>query len=127
VEQDKYLSKNKGSYAEAYAARAPWTHRFDLRFAQDVSVNIAGKRNTLQFTVDILNFGNLLNSEWGVNKNMFEANDGQILRYEGRDGNNVPRFSMVTDSDGNYLSNSYSTFYNYNQLWSLQLGVRYIF
>nr|MBD3623090.1 hypothetical protein [Sunxiuqinia sp.] len=68
-----------------------------------------------------------MNSEWGVEKNMFEANNGQILRYEGADANNVPTFSMVKDSDGNYLSKSYSTYYNYNQCWQLQVGVRYIF
>jgi hypothetical protein len=127
VEQDKYLNKNKGEYAEAYAARAPWVHRFDLRLAQDFSVKVGGITNTLQFSLDFLNFGNLLNSEWGVNQNMFEANNGQILRYEGKDAGNVPSFSMVKDSDGNYLSKTYSTFYNYNQTWRLQLGVRYFF
>jgi hypothetical protein len=127
IEQDKYLSSNQGSYAESYAARAPWTHQFDLRFAQDFNFNVAGQKNTLQFTLDILNFGNILNSEWGVNKNMFEANNGQILRFEGVDASNVPSFSMATDADGNYLTNSYSTYYNYNQTWQLQLGVRYIF
>ncbi len=127
VEQDKYLSKHKGEYAEAYSARAPWVHTFDLRFAQDFSLNVGGTRNTLQFSLDFLNFGNLLNSEWGVNKNMFEANNGQILTYEGVDANNVPSFSMVQDDDGTYLSNSYSTYYNYNQTWRLQLGVRYFF
>ena len=127
VDQDNYLSRNKGSYAEAYAARAPWTHRFDLRFAQDFSINIAGQRNTLQVSLDILNFGNLLNNEWGVHQNMFAANNGQILRYEGRDDNNVPSFSMATDRDGNYLTESYSTVFNRFQVWRLQLGVRYRF
>ncbi|MBW6496784.1 MAG: carboxypeptidase regulatory-like domain-containing protein [Bacteroidales bacterium] len=127
VEQDKYLSKNKGSYAEAYAARAPWTHRFDLRIAQDFSINIAGQKNTLQFTFDFLNFGNLLNSEWGVYKNMSGANNGRILTYEGTDETNTPTFSMVKDSGGNYLTESYSTLYNFNQTWRLQLGVRYFF
>jgi len=127
VEQDRYLSRNKGSYAEAYAARAPWLHRFDLRFTQDVGTLIGGQRHALQFTFDILNFGNLLNSEWGVPKNMFAANNGQILRYEGKDENNVPSFSMAKDNDGNYLTESYSTFFNFNQLWRLQLGVRYSF
>ncbi len=40
---------------------------------------------------------------------------------------NVPSFSMVTDDDGNYLTESYSTYYNYTQCWQLQIGVRYIF
>ncbi len=127
VEQDRYLRNNKGQYAEAYAARAPWVHKFDLRIAREYYFTVAGKTNTLQFSLDFLNVGNLLNSEWGVNKNMFEANNGQILTYEGRDDNNVPTFSMVKDSDGNYLSNSYSTYFNYNQAWQLQFGVRYFF
>ncbi|HOO85277.1 MAG TPA: hypothetical protein PLS94_11965, partial [Prolixibacteraceae bacterium] len=127
MEQDKYLTKNKGGYAEAYAARAPWVHRFDLRVAQDFSVNVGGTKNTLQVSLDILNFGNLINSEWGVSKNMFAANDGQILNYEGYDDNKVPSFSMATDADGNFLKETYSTYYNYDQTWSFQLGVRYIF
>lgn len=127
IEQDDYLKNHKGKYAEAYAARAPWVHQFDLRIAREYYVKIGNTLNTLQFSLDFLNFGNLLNSEWGVEKNMFEANNGQILRYEGADANNVPTFSMVKDSDGNYLSKSYSTYYNYNQCWQLQVGVRYIF
>lgn len=127
VEQDKYLSKNKGSYAEAYAARAPWVHNFDLRIAREYYLNVGSATNTLQLSLDFLNFGNLLNSEWGVNKNMFGANNGRILKYEGKDNSNVPTFSMVKGSDGNYLSETYSTYYNYNQNWRLQIGIRYFF
>lgn len=127
VEQDKYLSNHKGQYAEAYAARAPWVHRFDLRFTQDFSVNISGQKNTLQFTLDFINFGNLINSEWGVFKNMSSSNNGQILTYEGMDANNTPSFSMVTDDDDNFLKETYSTYYNYSQVWYLQIGARYIF
>ena len=127
VEQDNYLRKNKGQYAEAYAARAPWLHRFDLRFLQDFSIDVAGTKNTLQFSLDFLNFGNLINSEWGVTKNMEKANNGRILKYEGKDAANVPSYSMVKNSNGEYLKETYSTYYNYNQTWRLQLGVRYFF
>jgi len=127
MEQDSYLSKHKGEYAEAYSARAPWVHNFDLRVAQDFSINTGDTKHTLQITLDILNFGNLINSEWGVSKNMFNSNNGQILTYEGMDAGNVPSFSMVTDDDGNYLSETYSTYYNYTQCWYIQIGARYIF
>jgi len=127
VEQDNYLRKHKGEYAEAYAARAPWVHRFDLRFTQDFSVNISGRKNTLQFTLDFVNFGNLINSEWGVFQTMSSSNNGQILTYEGMDADRTPSFSMVKDADGNYLKETYSTNYNYNQVWRLQIGARYIF
>ncbi|MDD4673382.1 MAG: carboxypeptidase regulatory-like domain-containing protein [Bacteroidales bacterium] len=127
VEQDKYLNNHKGQYAEAHAARAPWVHRFDLRFTQDFSVNISGQKNTLQLTLDFINFGNLINSKWGVFKTMSSSNYGQILTYEGKDANNTPSFSMAKDDDGNFLKETYSTYSNYSQVWSLQIGARYIF
>jgi len=127
MEQDSYLSSHKGEYAEAYSARAPWVNNLDLRFVQDISVNVGGSKNTLQLTCDILNFGNLINSEWGVYKNMFDANNGRILTYEGADDSNVPTFSMWKNDDGNYPTESYSTYFNRYQCWYLQLGLRYIF
>lgn len=127
AEQDNYLSKHKGEYAEAYAARAPWVSNFDLKLLQDFSVKVGGKSHTLQFNLDILNFGNMLNSEWGVNKTMSASNYGQILKYEGVDDNNVPSFSMAKNSDGEYLSKTYSTYYSYGQCWYLQVGLRYMF
>ena len=127
LEQDRYLSKHQGEYAEAYAARAPWVNTFDLRIARSYYLKVGKTTHTLQFTLDFLNFGNLINSEWGVSKNMYNSNNGQILTYEGVDAGNVPSFSMVTDADGNYLTETYSTNYNYYQCWQLQIGARYIF
>ncbi|MFC2113271.1 carboxypeptidase regulatory-like domain-containing protein [Bacteroidota bacterium] len=127
IEQDSYLKKHKGEYAEANSARAPWVHTFDLRLAQNFSINTGDTKHTLQLSLDMLNLGNLINSEWGVSKNMFNSNNGQILTYEGRDANNVPSFSMVQDDDGNYLKETYSTYYNYTQCWYMQIGARYIF
>lgn len=127
IDQDKYLKKHKGEYAEANAARAPWVHNFDLRFLQDFSVKAGKTTNTLQLSLDFLNFGNLLNSEWGVSKNMFNSNNGQILKYEGKDSNNVPSFSMYKNADSAYPTETYSTYSHYSQCWQLQLGIRYIF
>jgi hypothetical protein len=126
LEQDKYLSKHKGEYAEAYAARAPWVNRFDVRFVQDFSVKAGKTRNTLQLSVDLLNAGNLINSNWGVYKNMAASNNGAILRYEGRDASNVPSFSMAK-VDGEYPTQTYDTYLHISQVWSLQVGLRYIF
>jgi hypothetical protein len=126
IEQDKYLSKHKGEYAEAYAARAPWVNRIDFRFVQDFSIKAGSTTNTLQLSLDLLNAGNLLNSNWGVYKNMAASNYGAILSYEGHDAGNVPSFSME-QVDGAYPTETYSTYLNINQCWRLQLGLRYIF
>lgn len=131
AKQDKYLSKHMGEYAEAYSSRAPIVSKFDLRLLQDFNVKAGKSTNTLQLSVDILNFGNMLNSNWGVNKNMASSNYGSILKYEGKDNNNVPTYSTVKikDAGGNlaYPTTTYSTYYNYYQCWQLQVGIRYIF
>ena len=127
VEQDSYLKNHKGEYAEAYAARAPWVHRFDLSIVQDFSVKVGKTTNKLQLSLDIMNIGNLFNSKWGVRKTMANSNYGRILKYEGRDANNVPTFSMYRDGNGVAPTETYSYNHDYNECWSLQVGVRYIF
>ena len=126
LEQDKYLKANRGKYAEANAARAPWVHSFDLRFLQELYINAGKTKNTLQFSFDFINFGNLLNSKWGVVKNDNVSNRGKILKYEGKDANNVPTFSFVKVG-GEYLTQTYDYNYNFNQTWRLQVGVKYSF
>lgn len=134
LEKDKYLSSHKGQYADAYGAYAPMVHRFDLRFAQNFTVKAGKTKNTLQVSVDILNFGNLLKNTWGVNKQMIrEANQGKILRYEGvnKDGvsgtadDNVPYFSFFTDKEVPEIFTTYNDVTS--QTWKLQFGLRYIF
>lgn len=126
LEKDSYLSKHKGEYADAYAAFAPMVHRFDLRFAQNFTVKTGKTKNTLQVSLDILNFGNLLNNKWGVNKQMLPvANQGKILKYEGKDANNIPTYSFFSADD---IPEIYTTYNDVTgQTWKLQVGVRYIF
>jgi hypothetical protein len=126
MEQDKYLSKNKGKYAEAYAARAPFVHKFDLRILQDFYVKVGKSTNTLQLSFDFLNVGNLLNSKWGVNKSNSVSSNGRILTWVSTDANGVPTFSMPR-VNGEYPTKTYDHLQNYNQCWSLQVGLRYIF
>jgi hypothetical protein len=49
------------------------TKRMDLSVAQDVFTNLGGRRHGFQFRADILNFGNLLNSDWGVGHRMVNS------------------------------------------------------
>jgi len=128
MEQDTYLKNHKGQYAGASAVNAPWLHRFDLRVAQDFRVRAGKTVNTLQLSVDVLNFGNLLKNTWGVPKDdMSVSNNGAILKYESKDANNVPSFSFAKDKEGNYITETFATDYYYGNTWRLQLGLRYIF
>jgi hypothetical protein len=126
VEQDKYLSSHKGEYAEAYAARTPWVHRFDLRVAEDFAFNIGNTRHNFQLVFDFMNIGNLFNSKWGVYQINSISNNSSILKYEGQNTKKQPIFSMY-QKDGNYLTRSYDYNYHYGQCWKFQVGIRYIF
>jgi hypothetical protein len=70
IEQDSYLSKHRGEYAKRNAVFLPLVRRMDLSIAQDIFKNIGGKRNAFQLRLDILNFGNLLNKNWGVGQRL---------------------------------------------------------
>lgn len=107
VDQDSYLKNHKGEYAEAYAARAPWVHRFDLRITEDFSFKAGKTEHHFQLSLDFMNIGNMINSKWGVMKNASSSNGCRILKYEGMDDNKTPIFSMYK-INGEYPTETYS-------------------
>ena len=127
VNQDDYLKTRNGQYAERNASVIPMLHRFDLSVVQDIYLNVKGKRNTLQIRADILNFGNLLNNEWGVSQ---RATNPQILAFQSV-VNNVPTYRLATEkfADGTtgLIKNTYSKNASVFDVWTAQLGIRYIF
>lgn len=130
VNQDDYLKTRKGKYTEANAAYMPWLNRIDLKVAQEFKIKVGKQVNSLQFSVDILNAANLINSSWGVYHTTAPANYGRILNYEGVT-NNIPKYSMayLTDDAGEkYLINkTFDTSKTTSSVWMLQFGVRYTF
>ncbi len=126
LEQDKYLSSHKGQYAEAYSARSPWTHRFDLRLMEDFEFMVGTSKHAIQIAFDFMNIGNLLNSKWGVNRTDYICNNSRVLKYEGTDENRKPIFSM-NKVNGEYPTSSYDFLRSDNQCWQLQMSIKYIF
>ena len=129
VEQDSYLKKNKGKYAQSYAARSPWVHRFDLRIAEDFCFKTGKQDHKIQVSLDFLNVGNLIHSTWGISKVSTTVNDKayhKILKYEGKDSGNKPVFSMVK-VNGEYPTESYTYYQDYSECWKLQVGLKYFF
>ena len=128
IAQDPYLSTRRGQYAERNALALPFLHRFDLSVAQDVFVKIGGKRNAFQIRADILNFGNMLNNEWGVSQ---RAGAPQLLNFVSRDASNVPTYRLATQRDASGLTYLAKDTYMYNSsvfdVWTAQLGIRYTF
>ena len=130
VNQDKYLSRHKGEYADANAARMPWLNRFDLHLAQNFNVGAlrGSKRSneTLQLSLDIMNVGNLLNSSWGVMQTPSACNNAKVLEYKDTDAEGRPQFTMVKNNEG-LVSKTFDMDKSNSNCWYLQLGVKLIF
>ncbi|MFP2997564.1 carboxypeptidase regulatory-like domain-containing protein [Spongiivirga sp. MCCC 1A20706] len=115
IRQDDYLSDNRGSYAERYAGLAPWRSSWDIKILQDIKVS---ENNKFQISLDILNFGNLINSEWGViDQPVFD----QVLGVS-VDATNTPTFTYDPNQRETFSANT-----SLNSRWRAQVGVRYIF
>ncbi|MDP3432234.1 MAG: TonB-dependent receptor, partial [Bacteroidota bacterium] len=125
VDQDKYLSKHKGEYAERNGAFAPWVNRFDFKFMQDFKIMVKGQKNTLQFSCDILNASNLLNSDWGVAKQLVVSN-AAILRPVSPLANSIPKFQMA-EVNNNLPTETFQNTLSTASTYRIQIGLRYIF
>lgn len=63
IQANNYLKSNRGNYAERNGARTPWNHQLDLRLS---SYRIFDSQdNQINLSLDIFNFGNLMNKNWG--------------------------------------------------------------
>ncbi len=136
INQDKYLSKRRGEYAERNGATLPWQHQLDVRLLQDIFTNIGTSRNTLQLSFDIFNIGNLINSNWGT---LQVPNRSNPLTFDGYNAAGQPVFEYryltnpSVNSDGSTTAGVKltSTYRNntgaIGSRWQGQVGVRYLF
>lgn len=119
IEQDAYLSKHKGEYAERGGAIAPWHNQLDFKFVQDFFVTAAGKRNTLQLGVDIKNLLNLVNSDWGLYKTAYATN---ILSY-----NTSTKAYSFPKVNNEVLTTTFKNYESFSSTYMIQFSLRYIF
>ncbi len=115
IQQDDYLSDNRGGYMERYGALAPWRGRCDIKILQDYKIS---DTNKIQFSIDVLNFGNLINSDWGV---VQQANNISPIGVT-VDDTNTPTYTF--DST---LTETYGYDTSLLSRWQMQFGLRYIF
>ena len=120
IENNDYMSDNRGSYFERYGAKAPWRSTVDIKILQDYNFKVNDtKFNTIQISLDILNFGNLLNSNWGVVQEPFNQQPIGVIVDP---ATNEPVYT--------YNENRVDTFAVNTSLlsrWRMQVGLRYIF
>ncbi|WP_207510298.1 TonB-dependent receptor [Longitalea luteola] len=125
IENDKYLREHKGEYMEKYGATLPWTHTLDLRVLQDFIYRRGSNKHTLQFSVDVINLLNLLNSEWGY-RYAYSFGTFQDMGIIGTPSSFNPAAPTFTFDPAN-PTKAYQPNYSTTSTWGIQLGLRYIF
>ena len=126
VQQDPYLSKHRGQYAERNGFFYPMVNRLDLSLTQDVFRAVSGKKHTGQIRLDITNFGNLLNSNWGVGKVPVNT---QILTNPSVDANGALTYRLAL-VNGSYIANTWKPSANLltnPDVYVMMLSFRYQF
>lgn len=63
LETNQYLNSRRGQVVERNASNMPWARSIDLRISQELPAFFDVKGTVF---LDILNFGNLLDEDWGV-------------------------------------------------------------
>ncbi|GMU87294.1 MAG: cell envelope biogenesis protein OmpA [Ignavibacteriales bacterium] len=123
IQQDDYLSENRGKYAERNGVTMPMMFRADLSIVQEFYTEFMNKKNTFQVRLDILNFLNLLNADWGVGDQLVTTTP---LISQGADAAGKARYQLQRVG-GALIDKSFIKAGTVNDVYRIQLGVRYIF
>jgi hypothetical protein len=125
INQDPYLREHRGEYAERNALNRPKLYRADLSLSQEIRRNVGGQPNSLQVRLDILNFSNFLNKNWGVSQGVIT---NRPLSAQGVDASGASLYRLNTIGVGGPLiSKSFQKNVSTLDVWRMQLGVRYMF
>jgi len=122
IASDKYLSRRRGMFTEKYAGSTLWFSQIDIRILQDFVFKNGKKNNTIQFSLDIQNFGNLLSSNWGVRKLATNSGFYQPISVAGFSGTGKPQFNFDPSTKGTFTASP-----DLLSRWQMQFGIRYIF
>ncbi len=123
IESDKYLSERRGRYAKRGAIFLPMVYRADLSLSQNFYAHFAGKRHEFQFRMDALNFGNLLNKDWGVGQRLVT---NQPLTNPGVDsqGRATYRLRVINNQ---LVTKSLEPTAGLSDVYRIQFSLRYTF
>ena len=120
IAQDGYLSGHRGAVMEKYGILNPWYNNWDIRILQDLNHKAGRKMNTVQLSLDILNFGNLISGgKWGVRK---IPTTTQPLGVTVDAATSVPTYSFDTKIQKSFVQD-----FSLLSRWQAQVGLRYSF
>ncbi len=127
IQQDDYLSANRGKYAERNAVFLPRVTRADFSLSQEIFRSVSGKRNALQLRLDFLNVGNLINKDWGLGQRLVTTQPlfiGGGRPTADASGRAVYRLQNINRQ---LITKTYEQTAGTGDVYRIQLGVRYSF
>ena len=115
------MSEKRGENVEKYDILSPWYNHWDLRILQDLNLESIGK---FQLSIDILNVGNLISSEWGVRQlpSTTQPLSASLNDPTGASGDNTVSYQFDPA-----LTETFTNDFGLNSRWQMQIGLRYIF
>ncbi|WDF47588.1 cell envelope biogenesis protein OmpA [Chryseobacterium sp. KACC 21268] len=123
---DNGLEKYRGQILPRNGFLLPWTNRVDVRLSQTLFNNMATKGDKVQITLDIINIGNLINSDWGIQDNMVSSYGAAVLAKSGTAASPDPNFTMLRDNN-ELLKKPYRPASSTFTTWNMMLGFKYSF
>ena len=123
IQNDAYLSKHRGEYARRNAVFLPLVKRMDVSFVQDVFKTVRGARHGGQIRLDVTNFGNLLNSDWGASQRIRQ---NQILTNAAVDAAGRLTYRMALQNN-DLFTQPYQTNAGIADVYVMMLSFRYTF
>jgi hypothetical protein len=127
INQDPYLRTRRGQYAERNGLIFPQLTRMDVSIVQDISRTFASKPNSLQVRLDILNFTNMINSDWGLAQVPVSTTPlASATPLTTGPTANFARHTMRV-VNGELINRTFQKTAFESDVWRLQLGLRYTF
>jgi hypothetical protein len=121
IQQDPYLSKHRGEYAERAAVFLPLVKRMDLSVSQDIFKDLGGSRQRFQIRADFINFGNLINKNWGVGQRLISNSP---LTNPAADANGAATYRLRV-INGALMNTSYQQTADLGDVYKVMVTFRY--
>lgn len=123
INQDDYLKNNRGKYAKRNGVLLPMVYTMDLSVAQNFEFRLKNTSHKFQLRADIINFTNMLNSDWGIGKTLTTT---APLVFRGTTPDGAMKYRLA-NFNGELIKKSYQDLATINDVYRVQLSLRYSF
>jgi hypothetical protein len=133
IQSNEYLRTHQGQIAQRNADRAGWINQLDLSFSQEIPGLFKGNKGLIR--LDVYNFTNMLNKNWGIEKRVNFPGGRSLADFYGVDAATGKYIYDISSSTyinhGVYSPAAVPVYINNNddlaQRWSVLLTVKYTF